>query len=53
MTFADHPLPGRFRLLVEERESIHIGIEGHKRAGPSGRLVYAETFELDHSLLGT
>lgn len=53
VTFADGPIPGRFRLVIEERELIHPGSEGEKHAGPPGRLVYAETFELDHTLLGT
>jgi hypothetical protein len=40
VSFATAPDPGRFRLLIEERE--YIG---------QGRLIYAEAFELDHTLV--
>jgi hypothetical protein len=41
VTFAADPKPGRFRLLIEEREAIADG----------SRLVYVESFELDHALV--
>jgi hypothetical protein len=46
-TFAEDLIPGRFRLLIEEFERIGgADREAHRTAQP-GRLVYAETFELD------
>jgi len=53
--FAETPEVGRFRLLVEEHELIAPGeaiITGTK-ALPRGRLIYAETFELDSALLAS
>ena len=40
VSFATAPEPGQFRLLIEERE--YIG---------QGRLIYAEAFELEHTLV--
>lgn len=50
LRFADDPKPGLFRLLIEEHEHVHA----HPRGGVAetrGRLIYAETFELDRALL--
>ena len=49
VTFAASPEPGRFRLVVEEREALPPG-EPSGIGGPE-RLVYLETFELDAALL--
>jgi hypothetical protein len=50
--FARSPEPGRFRILVEEREHIP-GKPTHLRRGeePPGRLVYAEAFAVDAALV--
>jgi hypothetical protein len=55
VTFADDPKPGQFRLLVEEREYItSCGPAEAGRTGPQpGRLIYAETFELDSALIAS
>jgi hypothetical protein len=53
--FAETPEAGRFRLLVEEHEFVAPGeaiITGTKVL-PRGRLIYAETFELDSALLAS
>jgi len=56
VTFAAAPSPGQFRLLVEEHEHVAPG-EPAEGSTPSarrpGRLIYAETFELDGALLGS
>ncbi len=54
VTFAEPPAPGRFRLLVEERELVAPGeaFEGSSKGAP-GRLIYIETFELDSALLAS
>lgn len=41
VSFAAAPEPGQFRLLIQERE--YIG---------EARLIFAETFELDHTIAG-
>jgi hypothetical protein len=53
VAFAATPEPGRFRLLVEERELVPAGEPFDEAGGrrPAGRLIYAETFELDAGLL--
>ena len=54
VVFAETPEVDRFRLLVEEHEFVAPGeaiVTGSKRL-PRGRLIYAETFELDSALLG-
>jgi hypothetical protein len=49
VTFAASPEPGRYRLLVEEFEYVSAQyLEG--RQAP-GRLIYAETFEVDSALV--
>jgi hypothetical protein len=55
VVFAETPQAGRFRLLVEEHEFVTPGdaIVTRTRGLPRGRLIYAETFELDSSLLGS
>ena len=54
VVFAEAPVTDRFRLLVEEHEFVAPGdaIVTHSRGLPRGRLIYAETFELDSALLG-
>ncbi len=50
VTFAAVPEPGEYRLLVEEFEYVSADyLEG--RHAP-GRLIYAETFEVDGGLMG-
>ncbi len=52
VTFAETPRAGQFRLLVEEHEYVVRGDSGAARsAQQAGRLIYAETFELDGALL--
>jgi hypothetical protein len=53
VAFAARPEPGRFRLLVEERELVPAGepFDDSRAERPAGRLIYAETFELDTGLL--
>ena len=49
VTFAATPAPGRYRLLVEEFEYVSADyLDG--RAAP-GRLIYADTFDVDGALL--
>jgi hypothetical protein len=52
VTFADRPEPGRYRFLVEEHERFSGApvIREGRREYP-GRLIYAETFELDRALV--
>lgn len=53
VVFKDQPEAGMFRLLIEEYEYIsanYVFTEGRKRTQP-GRLIYAETFELDEALI--
>jgi hypothetical protein len=53
ITFAQRPQPGQFRLLIEEHEYISANyslVEGRTVQQP-GRLIYAETFELDDALV--
>jgi hypothetical protein len=55
VVFTETPEADRFRLLVEEHEFIAPGetiITGSKQS-LRGRLVYAETFELDTALLAS
>ena len=55
VVFAEKPEAGRFRLLVEEHEFVAPGetiVTGSKQV-LRGRLIYAETFELDSSLLAS
>ena len=49
ITFAAIPAPGQFRLLIEEFEfiSANYATQGHA----PGRLIYAETFEVDSALV--
>jgi hypothetical protein len=53
VVFADEPKANRFRLLVEEHEFIAPGeaILTGSRHQPRGRLIYAESFELDSAVL--
>jgi hypothetical protein len=53
VVFAEAPELGRFRLLVEERELVPFGEPFDETLGwrQAGRLIYAETFELDAALL--
>ncbi|MDT3680321.1 MAG: hypothetical protein ROZ64_15970 [Burkholderiaceae bacterium] len=50
VTFATAPAPGAYRLLVEEHEYVSANYADERRA--PGRLIYAETFEVDAALLG-
>ncbi|HKR01391.1 MAG TPA: hypothetical protein VJT09_12010 [Pyrinomonadaceae bacterium] len=53
VSFAKKPEPGRFRLLIEEQEYVSANYtlsEGRVGRQP-GRLIYAETFELDDALV--
>jgi len=53
VTFGQTPEVGRFRLLIEEHEYISANYtlsEGRVVRQP-GRLIYAETFELDDALV--
>ena len=53
VTFAQAPKPGQFRLLIEEQEYISANytlVEGRTAQQP-GRLIYAETMELDEALV--
>jgi hypothetical protein len=55
VTFAEDPEPGQYRLLVEEREYVVPGdppVEGGRAPHP-GRLIFAETFELDSGLISS
>jgi hypothetical protein len=49
VTFAPDRPPGRYRLLIEEYEyiSANYAIREGRRAEQPGRLIYAETIELD------
>ena len=53
VTFAGEMLPGRYRLLIEEREYISANYVTHRGglAEQPGRLIYIETVELDELLL--
>jgi hypothetical protein len=54
VVFAERPEAGRFRLQIEEYERVAPGepiVTGPQRHGP-GRLIYAESFDLDVALLG-
>lgn len=55
VVFAERPQAGRFRVLVEEHERVAPGdaIITGSRQRLRGRLVYAESFELDGALLGS
>jgi hypothetical protein len=55
VVFAETPESGRFRLLIEEHEFVAPGDATitSARERPRGRLIYAETFELDSALLGS
>ncbi|GAB4429679.1 MAG: hypothetical protein Kow0031_10270 [Anaerolineae bacterium] len=53
VTFARRPEAGQYRLLIEEYEYIsanYVLVEGRTAHQP-GRLIYAETFELDDTLV--
>jgi hypothetical protein len=50
VTFAAAPTPDTYRLLVEEYEYISANYTDGRRA--PGRLIYAETFEVDTALVG-
>ncbi|HEY0878484.1 MAG TPA: hypothetical protein VGE10_08515 [Zeimonas sp.] len=50
VTFAAAPAPGAWRLLVEEHEYVSANYADEGRA--PGRLIYAETFEVDAALVG-
>ena len=50
VTFAASPKPGAYRLLVEEYEYISANYSNGRHA--PGRLIYAETFEVDAALVG-
>jgi hypothetical protein len=50
VTFAAAPVPGTYRLLVEEYEYLSANYADGRRA--PGRLIYAETFEVDTALVG-
>jgi hypothetical protein len=53
VTFTEVPKPGQCRLLIEEHEYVaadYVIREGRGVQRPS-RLIYAEAFDLDHSLL--
>jgi hypothetical protein len=49
VTFAAAPAPGTYRLLVEEFEYLSANYAEGRRA--PGRLIYAETFEIDAALV--
>jgi hypothetical protein len=49
VTFAAAPEPGRYRLLVEELEYVSANYSDGREA--PGRLIYAETFEVDAGLV--
>ncbi len=49
VTFASVPAPGDYRLLVEEFEYISAQYTEGRQA--PGRLIYAETFEVDAALI--
>jgi hypothetical protein len=53
VTFIGEMVPGRYRLLIEEREFISAGYVTHRgdRAEQPGRLIYIETVALDELLL--
>ena len=55
VTFAERPEAGRFRLQIEEHERVASGdaIVTGSRQRARGRLIYAESFELDGALLGS
>jgi hypothetical protein len=48
--FAEQPEPDRYRLLVEELEYVSANYADGRQA--PGRLIYAETFEVDTALVG-
>jgi hypothetical protein len=50
VSFAVDSEPAEFRLLIEEHESI--ASDSEPRGARLDRLVYAESFELDHALVG-
>lgn len=53
VTFKEQPAAGQFRLLIKEYEYIsanYTETEGRRKVQP-GRLIYAETFEIDNSLI--
>jgi hypothetical protein len=50
VTFSATPGPGQFRLLVEEFEYISANYTAQGRQAP-GRLIYAETFDVDSALV--
>ena len=47
--FADPTPPGEFRLLIEELE--YISADYAEQGQPPGRLIYAETFDIDAALV--
>jgi hypothetical protein len=49
VTFAAPPDPGRFRLLIEEFEFVSANYADQGKV--PGRLIYAETFAVDASLI--
>ncbi len=53
VTFAQRPEVGRFRLLVEEYEyvSANYVLKDGRTTRQPGRLIYAESFELDDALI--
>jgi hypothetical protein len=55
VVFAERPETGRFRLQIEEHEYVASGepILTGSRQSPRGRVVYAESFELDSALLNS
>jgi hypothetical protein len=50
VSFATVPQPGAYRLLVEEFEYVSATYADGRQA--PGRLIYAETFEVDAALVG-
>jgi hypothetical protein len=50
ITFASAPQAGSYRILVEEHEYISANYAEMHRA--PGRLIYAESFEVDSALVG-
>jgi hypothetical protein len=61
VTFADDPVPGSFRILITEHEYVSADYAEVVRAGGEalppifaapGRLIYAETVDLDVALVG-
>lgn len=53
ISFAKAPEVNRYRLLIEEFEyiSANFTLGGGRAVKPLGRLIYAETFDLDNALI--